>query len=202
MLVEVTRHIKKDVERELWVRAAGRCQFDGCNKLLYKSSITQEIVNLAQKAHIYSFSKNGPRGWGPFSINKKGLNEANNLMLMCHGCHTKIDKDKSGVRYSAKLLINWKREHEQRVEIVTGMHEEDDRTLDVRIVGVPSSTQPEINSEGAYLSYIEYHITTTSKGDKIVKNVWCKLPIVPSYEKVSFTRYVLNRLNNFISKHS
>ena len=30
MAKEVTRYIKKEVERELWARAAGRCQFDGC----------------------------------------------------------------------------------------------------------------------------------------------------------------------------
>ena len=61
---EVTRHIKSITERELWARAGGRCQFSGCNNLLYKSSITNETVNLAQKAHIYSFSEKGPRGWG------------------------------------------------------------------------------------------------------------------------------------------
>ena len=57
MITEVSRHIKKEVERELWARAAGRCQFHGCNVLLYKSSIDQEMVNLVRKAHIYSFSK-------------------------------------------------------------------------------------------------------------------------------------------------
>ena len=121
MVSEVTRYIKRDVERELWARAAGRCQFDGCNKLLYKSSVTQETVNLAQKAHIYSFSFFCPRGWGPFSVNTKGLNEVVNLMLMCHGCHKNIDQDGEGIRYSAELLIGWKREHEQKVEIVTGI---------------------------------------------------------------------------------
>ena len=63
---EVTRYIKKEVERELWARAAGRCQFNGCNRILYKSPVTQERVNISEKAHIYSFSEDGPRGWGPF----------------------------------------------------------------------------------------------------------------------------------------
>ena len=53
MVSEVTRHITDQVQRELWARAAGRCQFSGCNTLLYKSAVTQETVNLAQKAHIY-----------------------------------------------------------------------------------------------------------------------------------------------------
>ncbi len=61
---EVTRYIKKEVERELWARAAGRCQFNGCNRILYKSPVTQERVNISEMAHIYSFSEAGPRGWG------------------------------------------------------------------------------------------------------------------------------------------
>ena len=59
MPVEVTRYIKREVERELWARAAGRCQFEGCNRVLYKSPITQERVNISEKAHIYSFSEDG-----------------------------------------------------------------------------------------------------------------------------------------------
>lgn len=121
MVKEVTRHIKKEVERELWARAAGRCQFDGCNMVLYRSPVTQESVNIAEKAHIYSFSEKGPRGWGPFTSNKEGLNSIQNLLLACHGCHKKIDQDKKGQRYSAELLIGWKQAHEQRVEIVTGI---------------------------------------------------------------------------------
>ncbi len=121
MVKEVTRHIKHRVERELWARAAGRCQFNGHNKILYKSSLTQESVNLAQNAHIYSFSENGPRGWGPFVLKPDCLNDISNLMLMCYDCHKKIDQDKEGSRYSAELLIGWKNEHEQRVKIVTGI---------------------------------------------------------------------------------
>ena len=78
------------------------------------------------------------------------------------------------------------------------MHEKDDRTLDVRIVGVPSSTQPVVDGAEAYLSYIEYHITTTTKGDKRVRNIWRMLPIVPTFEKISFAKYVLGRLKEAI----
>jgi hypothetical protein len=70
---EVTRYIKKEVERELWARAAGRCQFNGCNRPLYKSPVTQEKVNISEKAHIYSFSEKVPRGWGPFKKDRKTL---------------------------------------------------------------------------------------------------------------------------------
>jgi len=115
------RSIKREVERELWARAAGRCQFNGCNKPLYKSPITQERVNISEKAHIYSFSKDGPRGWGRFAKNNKSINDIENLILMCHDCHTTIDQDINGERYSAKFLQQWKKEHETRVRIVTGI---------------------------------------------------------------------------------
>jgi hypothetical protein len=118
---EVTRYIKRSVERELWARAAGRCQFSGCNEIVFKSPVTQERVNISQKAHIYSFSKNGPRGFGPFVRNKKELNEIGNLILVCHGCHSKIDKEGNEERYPAALLQAWKAAHEERVRIVTGI---------------------------------------------------------------------------------
>ena len=120
-LKEVTRHIKKEVERELWARAAGRCQFNGCNRLIYKSPVTQERVNISEKAHIYSFSEEGPRGWGPFKMNPHGLSEVKNLMLMCHDCHKTIDQDQEGLKYSASLLQHWKKEHERRIVTVTGI---------------------------------------------------------------------------------
>lgn len=121
MAKEVTRHIKPETARELWGRAAARCQFSDCNRLLYKSPVTQESVNLAEVAHIYAFSKGGPRGWGPFKTNPASLNDLNNLMLVCHDCHKKIDKDEKGERYSADLLKNWKEAHETRVRVVTGI---------------------------------------------------------------------------------
>lgn len=118
---EITRHIKREVERELWARAAGRCQFNGCNRIVFKSPITQERVNISEKAHIYSFSEDGPRGWGPFVTNKRALNDISNLMLLCHDCHTTIDQDSEGTSYSAELLQEWKRAHEKRIAIVTGI---------------------------------------------------------------------------------
>ncbi len=118
---EVTRNVKPTVERELWARAAGRCQFNGCNRELYKSPVTQEQVNISEKAHIYSFSEHGPRGWGPFRRNISAINDIHNLMLMCHDCHKTIDQDKEGEKYSASLLQQWKTEHEKRINIVTGI---------------------------------------------------------------------------------
>lgn len=116
---EVTRHISQPVTCVLWGRAAGRCEFAGCNKALWKSSVTNEPVNIAQRAHIYSFSHRGPRGHAGIQV--RSLNALPNLILACHECHTKIDRKKDGGRYTAPLLQAWKKQHEDRVELVTGI---------------------------------------------------------------------------------
>lgn len=106
----------------LWGRAAARCEFSGCNRPLSRSSVTQETVNVAQKAHIYAFSSEGPRG--NKGIPKAKLNDLDNLLLVCHGCHRKIDNDMTGGRYTAALLRQWKAAHERRVAVVTGVDPE------------------------------------------------------------------------------
>ena len=121
MLKEITRNIPRADERELWVRAGGRCQFRGCNNLVYQSLVTRERVNVAEKAHIYSFSPEGPRGHGPFARKIRGLNQVGNLLLVCPGCHKTIDQHQDGEKYSAALLQEWKREHEARIVRVTGV---------------------------------------------------------------------------------
>lgn len=118
-LKEVTRSIPPTAQCMLWGRAAGRCEFSGCNKPLWKSSVTQESVNIAQKAHIYSFSSVGPRG--NRGITAEYLNSVANLMLVCHECHQKIDDRPDGGRYSVALLQQMKADHEQRIEHVTGI---------------------------------------------------------------------------------
>jgi len=115
----LSRQIKRAVETCLWALAAGRCEFHGCNRPVFKSPVTQEHVNISEKAHIYSFSEKGPRGHGP--LKKDQINDISNLMLVCHDCHKKIDQDKKGARYSANLLQTWKKEHEKRIAIVTGV---------------------------------------------------------------------------------
>jgi hypothetical protein len=114
-----SRRVAGSVQNMLWGRAAGRCEFAGCNKPLWKSSVTQERVNIAQKAHIYAFSAKGPRGH--FRIPQALLNGVDNLMLVCHECHQKIDRRRDGGRYNGPLLQQMKAAHEGRIERVTGV---------------------------------------------------------------------------------
>jgi hypothetical protein len=103
----------------LWGRSAGRCEFAGCNEILWKSPVTQEQVNAAEKAHVYSFSSMGPRGND--GVSRRHLNDIQNLMLVCHRCHRKLDQKRDGGRYKVWLLQQMKAEHEQRIERVRGI---------------------------------------------------------------------------------
>lgn len=114
-----SRYVSSSVQCLLWGKAAGRCEFAGCNKPLWKSSVTQEQVNVGQKAHIYAFSGNGPRGHR--GVHRRDLNDIQNLILVCHECHQKLDRDSSRNRYRVSLVRQMKAEHERRVEIVTGI---------------------------------------------------------------------------------
>jgi len=55
------RNIKAEVERLLWGIAEGRCEFDGCNKVLYRHEVTGDSENYAEKAHIYAVNPGGAR---------------------------------------------------------------------------------------------------------------------------------------------
>jgi hypothetical protein len=116
---EVTRNVPVPVQCLLWGRAAGRCEFAGCNQPLWKSRVTQEQVNVAEKAHIYSFSRGGARGNDGISF--RDLHSLSNLMLVCHGCHRKIDKRRDGGRYTISLLQQMKELHERRIEVASGI---------------------------------------------------------------------------------
>lgn len=114
-----SRHIKPHVQQMLWGISAGRCQFSGCNKRLWENGVTKEQVNIAQKAHIWSFSPDGPRG--NEGIDVEHLNDLRNLMLVCHECHKLIDEDKEGKIYSVPLLLKMKRDHEDRIDLAASI---------------------------------------------------------------------------------
>lgn len=99
----------------LWGRAAGRCEFRGCNKPLWKSQVTQEVRVLGQHAHIRAFSTGGPRAKDDWP--KQLLHAPENLMLLCGACHRTIDSGDGPERYSAQQLEAMKLDHERRIEV-------------------------------------------------------------------------------------
>lgn len=127
MVKEVTRIITPATQNMLWGKSAGRCEFAGCNKALWLSSITNQQVNIAQKAHIWAFSSAGPRG--NEGVDSSLLNSLDNLMLVCHQCHRLIDQDSDGETYSVELLQLMKSKHEHRIDVVTSISPEMQSTI-------------------------------------------------------------------------
>lgn len=99
---KVTRTVSVHVQNLLWGRAAGRCQFFGCNRQLTRSPVTQETRNLAEKAHIRAFSRGGPRADNDWP--SELINDVENLMLLCQDCHVTIDHVEGPQRYTAAQL--------------------------------------------------------------------------------------------------
>ena len=72
----------------LFVRAGGRCEFDGCNRYLLEHHLTKADGIFAQMAHIWAFSDRGPRGGRTAGDEKHA---PANLMLLCAECHKLVD---------------------------------------------------------------------------------------------------------------
>lgn len=113
------REISETQARLLFGRAAARCEFRGCNQPLWRSRVTNAPVNIAEMAHIWSFSSMGPRGNA--GVAPGSINDISNLILVCRNCHKEIDEDKQGARFSVDLLQQMKFEHEERIELATGI---------------------------------------------------------------------------------
>jgi hypothetical protein len=100
----------------LWGKAAGRCQYTGCNKLIYLDDATQEEFNQAYIAHIIGDKPDGPRG--DAMLSPQLAKDIENLLLMCDSHHRKIDNN-NGNDYSVEVLIEMKKQHEERIKLVT-----------------------------------------------------------------------------------
>jgi hypothetical protein len=106
----------------LWAKAAGRCQYAGCNKSLIGDLISgAEDKNFGFVAHIVAETPTGPRG---DPVRSPLLaDDVNNLMLLCHVHHKLIDVDEEDEHPESRLLA-MKEAHERRIETVTAIGED------------------------------------------------------------------------------
>ncbi len=106
------------IKLQLWGRAAGRCQYDGCPKPLFRDDVTKIGLNGAYVAHIVADKPGGPRGHPILSDQLKA--DISNLMLLCDVHHRLIDTaDVAG--HSVERLRKMKQLHEDRIELVTAV---------------------------------------------------------------------------------
>ena len=110
--------IPSKIKNQLLVKSAGRCQFRGCNQSLYMDIITKRDFDKSYIAHIVGDKPTGPRG----DVVQSPIlaNALSNLMLLCDGCHRRVDAE-NGKYYSVSELLAMKKEHEDRIENVTAI---------------------------------------------------------------------------------
>jgi hypothetical protein len=101
--------------------SGGRCEFPGCNKKLWEDGLTLKSDNFAQMAHNIPSSPKGPRGEEKHS--RSNLNSFDNILLVCAEHHKLFDGDNKS-DYSVAQLSEYKRKHEDRIEILTSIKEE------------------------------------------------------------------------------
>src|SRR5690606_22049159 len=110
--------IPPDVRTRLWGKAAGRCQYRGCNTPLWIDGLTKAEFNSSYLAHIIADKPNGPRGDAVLSPQLS--KDISNIMLLCDVHHRLIDK-KDVAGHSIELLKEMKAEHEKRIALITAM---------------------------------------------------------------------------------
>jgi hypothetical protein len=115
--VTSVRHIPAITRLYLFVRAGGRCEFDGCNRYLFEHHLTLTEGNFGEIAHVVAFRPSGPRGRE--GLRPADINDVNNLMLLCPQCHKLIDDHPT--EYTRRTLEEYKERHERRISHVTGL---------------------------------------------------------------------------------
>lgn len=140
--IGITRKtVPAHIRLKLWVKSAGRCEFSGCNKPVWRNDLTLNNGNFGEVAHIVAASEDGPRG----SQESASLQiEYSNLMLLCQQCHKEIDNQE---KYPATLLRKWKQQHEDRIEIQTSYSEDIHKTTVLLFTARIKDRIPRINHE-------------------------------------------------------
>lgn len=116
------KQIPTKIQNILWGRAAGRCQYRGCNHSLVGDQISGAAnANKAYIGHIVADSADGPRGDPVRS--PKLAHDVDNLMLVCDTHHRVFDREMVA-EHPEEVLVAMKRRHEERIRIVTGIDED------------------------------------------------------------------------------
>lgn len=136
------RTIPEHIRLKLWVKAAGRCEFQACNEPVWRNNLTLSDGNFGEVAHIIAASPDGPRGSEESADSQI---DYSNLMLLCQRCHKTIDGNPD--KYTAELLRRWKQEHEKRIEIQTNHPEEIHKSTVVLFTVKIKDRIPQINRE-------------------------------------------------------
>jgi hypothetical protein len=96
----------------LWGRAAARCAFGECQRLLViDETEADEEALIGEMCHLAADSPDGPRGDAPVPMDRR--DDYDNLILLCRNHHAEIDAQPA--TYTIERLRTLKSEHEKWV---------------------------------------------------------------------------------------
>ncbi len=105
-----SRSIPASQQTKLWGLAASRCAFSKCRRiLLLPQTETDSHARIGQAAHIFAYSKDGPRP-KPDDFPEEDINRYENLILLCANHHLEVDNQPN--KYTAEFLLQLKADHE------------------------------------------------------------------------------------------
>jgi hypothetical protein len=111
-------NIPNKIKTRLWVKSAGRCEYEGCNKNLTIDPTTKKEFNAAYIAHIYAEKPGGARYDDEMSPKLRA--DFSNLMILCDVHHRLIDIADVDA-HSVERLKLMKKAHEERIERLCGI---------------------------------------------------------------------------------
>ncbi len=110
----------------VWAKAAGRCSMCGEPQLV--SALRVVTVTIGEIAHQAGATEAAKSPRGDADVPFSDRNKEENLMLLCHGCHRKIDSASGQEAYTVDVLKGIKEKHEAMVAALTDFRIEN-RTL-------------------------------------------------------------------------
>ena len=182
-------------------RAGGRCEFEGCNRVLFRDAITLNQFNDTNVAHIVSSSPNGPRGDPKRSHELSDKIE--NLMLVCLEHHKMIDNKKLESLYPEERLLSMKQKHEHSMELVGEALNHDPSHILLFSSQIKGKQQVTISKSKAVSAILSEKRPEKSEPDYI--HVECELsyhdPEYWMYMDKSLERQFRERIDNIVAQN-
>lgn len=189
----------------LWGKAAGRCEYVGCNEPLWQDNLTQAEFNSSYIAHIVADSPKGPRG--DKDLSEKLKVDISNLMLICDKHHRLIDKgDEMG--HTVSRLLEMKRKHEERIELLTGIQSEKQSEILLYGANIGNHTSPLTYKTSSNTLVPDFFPASSRAIELGLKHssIIDKTPLYWQLEEehlvTQFTKYVSPRLSQGDIKHT
>ena len=98
--------------KTLFALSGNQCAYPECAfPIIGPATEKSDDIVIGEICHIYAINEKGPRGKAKLTDTE--LNSPKNLVLFCPNHHTIVDKQHE--TYPAEKLIEWKREHEEKI---------------------------------------------------------------------------------------